>query len=83
MSALIHDHFNGSLHCVECSGPCLLTGSSLAVTEMVRNLLGYFALHPPMPALIERQLEILLAPDYETFKRRARAEFKTRAREAV
>lgn len=32
----IHNHFDGSEHCVECGGPCRLTGDSLALTRMVR-----------------------------------------------
>lgn len=31
-----HDHFDGSARCVECEGPCRLTGDSRALTEMVR-----------------------------------------------
>jgi hypothetical protein len=32
----VHDHFEGSAHCVECEGPCALTGVERALTEMVR-----------------------------------------------
>lgn len=32
----IHDHFEGSAHCVECGGPCKLTGDARALTEMIR-----------------------------------------------
>lgn len=35
----IHDHFDGSAHCVECGGPCTLTGDSLYLTRVVRDLL--------------------------------------------
>ena len=33
---MIHDHFDGSAHCVECDGPCKLTGDSLHLTQVVR-----------------------------------------------
>jgi hypothetical protein len=33
---MVHDHFNGSAHCVECGGDCRLTGAERALTEMVR-----------------------------------------------
>lgn len=32
----IHDHFDGTAHCVQCQGPCRLTGDDLAVTRLVR-----------------------------------------------
>jgi hypothetical protein len=40
---LIHDHFDGSAHCVECHGWFRLTGQSLALTEPIRNLLEAYA----------------------------------------
>lgn len=33
---IIHDHFDGSAHCVECQGPCKLTGAARIATELVR-----------------------------------------------
>jgi hypothetical protein len=36
----IHDHFDGSSNCVECGGPCTLTGDSLHLTRLVRHLLA-------------------------------------------
>jgi hypothetical protein len=32
----VHDHFDGRSHCVECNGPCKLTGNDRALTEMIR-----------------------------------------------
>jgi hypothetical protein len=32
----VHDHFDGSRFCVECDGPCRLTGAALWLSEMVR-----------------------------------------------
>lgn len=34
----IHDHFDGSAHCVECGGSCKLTGATLTLTQLVRAL---------------------------------------------
>lgn len=45
----IHDHFDGDRNCVECNGPCRLTGDDLAVTRIVRYSLvqvAYFGKHP-------------------------------------
>lgn len=36
MSVVIHDHFDGSAHCVECGGFCKLTGHDHAVTAFIR-----------------------------------------------
>lgn len=33
---IIHDHFDGSAHCVECQGPCNLGPDDYAVTQLVR-----------------------------------------------
>ena len=38
----VHDHFDGSAHCLECSGRCTLAGDELAATELIRFLLEYF-----------------------------------------
>lgn len=32
----VHDHYEGSMFCRECGGPCHLTGPDLAYTELVR-----------------------------------------------
>ncbi len=32
----VHDHFDGSAHCVQCGGICMLTGAEKALTEMIR-----------------------------------------------
>ena len=34
----IHDHFDGSAHCMECRGPCQLTGESMFATYLVRAI---------------------------------------------
>lgn len=38
---IVHDHFDGSAHCVECGGTCKLTGDERAVTEVVRWTLEF------------------------------------------
>lgn len=40
---MIHDHFNGSAHCVECQGQCRLTGDERAVTALIRFTLERLA----------------------------------------
>src|SRR5690606_11582489 len=34
----LHDHFDGSAHCVQCNGPCTLTGANLFATDIIRNI---------------------------------------------
>lgn len=41
----VHDNFDGSAHCIECEGPCRLTGDDRAVTSLVRYVLEQLALH--------------------------------------
>lgn len=46
MSLKIHDHFDGSAHCVECKGFCNLNGEDRAVTDLVRWTLEFaFSVH--------------------------------------
>lgn len=33
---IVHDHFDGASHCVQCGGKCWLTGAELVLTEMIR-----------------------------------------------
>ena len=35
----VHDHFDGASHCVECEGPCHLTGAEYHLSELVRMVL--------------------------------------------
>ncbi len=35
---LVHDHFDGSAHCVECQGECRLAGHELFSTQIIREL---------------------------------------------
>ncbi len=45
-TAFVHDHFDGSAHCIECGGACKLTGCELAFTSAVRFCLEREARHP-------------------------------------
>lgn len=40
---MIHDHFDGSAHCVECEGPCRLQGDDRLVTNLVRWVIEFSA----------------------------------------
>lgn len=59
VGAVVHDHFDGSAHCVECDGDCRLIGSDLLATKLVRNWMEYVALQPKwwMPPGFESALE--------------------------
>jgi hypothetical protein len=35
---IVHDHFDGSAHCVECGGECQLAGHELFTTQLIRSL---------------------------------------------
>jgi hypothetical protein len=61
----VHDHFDGSAHCVECEGPCKLAGDALELTRMVRFVLEFFAYGHRgwLPSFIEQSLGNLLGPD--------------------
>ena len=70
----IHDHFDGSAHCVECKGPCKLTGDERAVTEFIRFTLERFSLNgwTRLPHFEERAITQLgLNPEH--LMRRANA----------
>lgn len=38
-AVVVHDHFDGSAHCVQCGGDCRLTGAERLLTDLVRSLL--------------------------------------------
>lgn len=59
----IHDHFDGSAHCIECAGPCHLPVSDeRAVSEMIRFTLEYFTINHRgwLPMLMADSLKRLL-----------------------
>lgn len=53
---VVHDHFDGSAHCVECGGHCTLTGSDMAYTALVRALFEVDAMGYPLAYYAEAQL---------------------------
>jgi hypothetical protein len=70
----IHDHFEGSAHCVECQGRCTLAGEELAVTSIFRYLFEYLQIwewHNSVPPLMARPLLELGVP-VDRFVERAR-----------
>ena len=74
----VHDHFDGSFHCVECGGKCVLSGDDEAITQLIRNLLEFCALQekPWLPPFISAALGKCM-PDGKV------AEFWKRARNAM
>lgn len=68
----IHDHLDGSNHCVECGGPCTLTGDDLAVTMLVRTVFVHLAFsgYRTVPPAMKQALESL-GVNVETFMERA------------
>lgn len=38
---IIHDHFGGTAHCIECEGPCVLSGDDRAASALVRYTLEF------------------------------------------
>lgn len=55
--AIVHDHFDGSAHCVECGGDCMLKGSDMLATQLVRQVCEQAALNDE--PLIEYTANIL------------------------
>jgi len=67
--SVIHDHFDGSAHCVECAGRCRLTGTELALTQMVRYRLEL----SPWMNICERAVLAEMGVDPEKLIARAKA----------
>lgn len=57
----IHDHFEGSAHCVECKGYCRLAGDDLAVTRYIRFTLEILVMQgwKDVPVLLKEPLRDL------------------------
>jgi hypothetical protein len=67
----VHDHFDGCAHCVECGGPCQLTGPDRAYTELVRAVFENLA-HNGLPkALYIRDTLEAAGVKFDHFLRRA------------
>jgi len=39
----IHDHFDGESNCVQCRGPCKLTGAELVLTQLIASMFSAWA----------------------------------------
>lgn len=61
----VHDHLSGSANCVECKGRCQLQADELALTQLVRFVLEFFAYSHKgwMPLSIEDALWDLLGEE--------------------
>lgn len=68
----IHDHFDGSAHCVECGGPCRLDPESAAVTGVIRHLYEALASTGTGPNMMVRSAMEKLGLDAMGFWMRAR-----------
>ena len=69
----IHDHFEGSLNCVQCGGYCRLEGDDRAVTNLLRSLFETAAYRevPIQLNFIGREAISKLGVDFNLFARRA------------
>ncbi len=71
----IHDHFDGSAHCVECAGNCRLEGDDRAATNLVRAIFEYMAYLSRLSVLSRTSLIgsalVSLGVDVPNFSRRA------------
>ena len=68
--AAIHDHFQGSGHCVECGGACRLLGSDRALTEIVRWIYEQWFLWGGSNSWVEKTIREA-GYDPDKFKKRA------------
>lgn len=69
---IIHDHFDGSAHCVECGGICSLTGDDVLATHLIRYLFEEWAVSGRYPNYLITKAVKDTGIDFEKFKRRAK-----------
>lgn len=67
----VHDHFDGSAHCVQCHGKCTLTGAELAYTQLLRFSLETIALLGGSPNMMLSGAISDAGVPYEVFWKRA------------
>ena len=48
----VHDHFDGSGHCVECEGPCRLARSDLLLSQLIRYTMEQHVVQGTMPNML-------------------------------
>jgi hypothetical protein len=67
----IHDHFEGTEHCIECEGRCQLTGEDMALSEFLRNTFEYFSWDHKdwMPPNLEKYGAELLGPRWLEYRK--------------
>ncbi len=53
----IHDHFDGSGHCLQCGGRCTLRNGNLMSTELVRWIMLSVAAGQPLVGMVKATLE--------------------------
>lgn len=69
----IHNHFNGSAHCVECNGSCCLTGMDKHLTQYVRYTMEYLDMQHGgwLPSQIEEAFAGMYGSDWREFRKSA------------
>jgi hypothetical protein len=67
----LHDHFDGSAHCIQCGGECRLSGAELALTEMIRWQFEAIARGAAFLSYAERSTLERIGVDIEAFMQRA------------
>ena len=72
MGMNIHDHFDGSAHCIECAGPCRLEGEALLATKLIRFILEQWAVGYSTPNMLPTSTIKESGIDFENFKKRAK-----------
>jgi hypothetical protein len=73
---MIHDHYDGMAHCVECKGHCQLSGDELNVTRTIRYLVESLAYQGLGLGMMTRDALRDLGLDPERIWKRARGAVK-------
>lgn len=69
---VVHDHFGGSANCVECGGPCQLSGAQRLLTEMIRWLFERAVRERRTYNMLERETLLKAGVDPDRFLNRAK-----------
>ncbi len=69
-SVRVHDHFDGSAHCIECGGPCQLEGAEAALTSIIRYVFESLNYGNGISYTIQSEL-VALGVDMDKFRQRA------------
>jgi hypothetical protein len=68
---LVHDHLDGMEHCVECGGPCQLTGVALLLSNVIRHIFEEKAYNGSGFSMMLKSAIEGCGVDVEKFRRRA------------